>query len=88
MCHILRNIAYIAKIDFLSGKCVSFHPTDWDFLLGFLLLPGCLLLDIVYASDGHLFLFFLAAEKESRPIPLPAIASIEWLSGLELIQAC
>lgn len=32
-----------------------------------------------WVSDGHLFHFSLAELKKKRPIPLPAIASCEWV---------
>lgn len=44
------------------------------------------LLGAEWVSDGHLFHFSLAKLKKRRPIPLPAIASCEWLSGLGLVQ--
>lgn len=40
-----------------------------------------------WVSDGHLFHFSLAKLKKRRPIPLPAIAICEWLSGLGLVQS-
>lgn len=39
-----------------------------------------------WMSDGHLLQCSLTKLKKRRLIPLPAIASCEWLSGLGLVQ--
>lgn len=47
---------------------------------------SAILLGTEWVSDRHLFHFSQAKLKKRRPIPLPAIASCEWLSGLGLVQ--
>lgn len=96
MHHFLKSVKYqshpVSCVETISFKTISFQ--FWLNVI-FPLSPSlyvhpqkqsAILLGTEWVSDRHLFHFSLAKLKKRRPIPLPAIASCEWLSGLGLVQ--
>lgn len=79
----------------LSLSLLPHFTSDWIAFFPFFSFPTCSSSKMAshspwvlseWVSDGHLFHFSLAKLKKRRPIPLPAMASCEWLSRLGLVQ--